>query len=93
LVRYKRHGLEIKRWARFLKRAREKQRDRPNLSIVAANNHYASFGPGTANTFKKMLGLLEVTWNGKVSWIEDTLHAKETQTSLSDFRNKALVVH
>jgi hypothetical protein len=42
---------------------------------------------------RKCWGLLELTWNGKVSWIEDTLHAKETQTSLSDFRNKALVVH
>ena len=74
--------LKMKKWSRFLKKAREEQRDRLNLAIVAANNHYASFGPGTANTFKKMLGLLEVTWNGKVSWIEDTLHAKETHTSI-----------
>jgi hypothetical protein len=38
---------EMKKWARFLKRA-EEQRDRLNLAIVAANNHYAGFGPGTA---------------------------------------------
>jgi hypothetical protein len=39
---------EMKKWARFLKRARKEQRDRLNLAIVAANNHYAGFGPGTA---------------------------------------------
>ncbi len=54
----------MKKWARFLKRARdEEQRDRLNLAIVSANNHYAGFGPGTANTFRKMLDLSEVTWN------------------------------
>ena len=31
-----------------------------NLAIVSANNHYAGFGPGTANIFRKMLvGLQE----------------------------------
>src|SRR4029079_7111055 len=51
---------EMKAWARFLRRAKEEQRDKLNLAIVAANNHYAGFGPGTANTFRTML---EVTWN------------------------------
>ena len=46
----------MKKWARFLKRARdEEQKDRLNLAIVAANNHYAGFGPRTANTFRKNL--------------------------------------
>ena len=33
----------MKKWTRFLKRARddEEQRDRLNLAIVAVNNHYA----------------------------------------------------
>jgi hypothetical protein len=30
-----------------------------NLAIVAANNHYAGFGPGTVNIFNKMVGLSE----------------------------------
>ena len=33
-----------------------------NLTIVSANNHYAGFGPGTANIFRKMVGLPEVVW-------------------------------
>ena len=45
----------------LLCRAREENMN-INLAIVAANNHYAGFGPGTANTFKKMLDLSEVTW-------------------------------
>jgi hypothetical protein len=77
----------MKKWARFLKRARdEEHKDRLNLAIVAANNHYAGFGPGTANTFRKMLDLSEVTWNDVV--ISDTgenVSPNTKQTSLSDF--------
>ena len=32
------------------------------FSIVAANNHYAGFGPGTVNIFRQLLGLEEVKW-------------------------------
>jgi hypothetical protein len=38
-------------------------RKRINLAIVSANNHYAGFGPGTANIFRKMVGLPEVVWS------------------------------
>jgi hypothetical protein len=30
--------------------------------MIAANNHYAGFGPGTANQFRKMVGLSELSW-------------------------------
>jgi hypothetical protein len=30
---------------------------------MAANNHYAGFGPVTANSFRKILGLREVVWD------------------------------
>jgi hypothetical protein len=36
-----------------------------NLAIVSANNHYAGFGPGTANIFRKMIGLSEARWEDK----------------------------
>ncbi len=82
----------MKKWTRFLKRARddEDQRDRLNLAIVAVNNHYAGFGPGTASTFRKMLDLSEVTWNEdvQVPKIEGASgNTKQKQTSLSDFLN------
>ena len=53
-------GSEMKKWSWFVKKARKEQLDRLNLAIVAANNHYAGFSSGTANTFRKMLDLSEV---------------------------------
>ena len=77
---------EMKKWARFLKRAREEQRERLDLAIVAANSHSAGFGPGTANTFRKMLDLSEVTWNDVVIPNTGENASRNTkQTSLSDF--------
>jgi hypothetical protein len=79
--------LEMKKWSRYLKRARdEEHKDRLSLVIVAANNHYAGFGPGTVNTFRKMLNLSEVTWNDVVISNTGENSSRDTrQTSLSDF--------
>ncbi len=49
---------ELKMWSDSLDRVK----DRATLAIVAANNHYAGFGPATANSFRKMVGLEEVVW-------------------------------
>ena len=77
---------EMKKWARFLKKAREEQRDRLSLAVVAANNHYAGFGHGTANTFRKMLDLSEVTWNNvEISPHRKNASSNTKQISLSDF--------
>jgi hypothetical protein len=75
------------KWARFVKKARdEEQRDNLNLAIVAANNHYAGFGPGTANAFRKMLNLSEVTWNDvEIPHTGKNVSPGTKQTSLSDF--------
>jgi hypothetical protein len=42
----------------------EKERGRKEVSLdmIAANNHYAGFGPGAANLFRKMVGLSELSW-------------------------------
>ncbi|HYZ59704.1 MAG TPA: DUF72 domain-containing protein [Nitrososphaeraceae archaeon] len=64
-------------------------------AIVAANNHYAGFGPGTVNIFRQLIGLEEVKWGDEFIQTED-LDAKvdvgskkqvirTKQTSLSDF--------
>ena len=45
-------------WAKEIKKAQKEI----SLAIVAANNHYASFGPATANGFRKMVGLEPVVW-------------------------------
>ncbi len=64
---------EMEYWASVV--VKKAQKDDKNLKrgLVAANNHYAGFGPGTANIFRKMLGLQEAVFEEK------------KQTTLSDF--------
>jgi uncharacterized protein YecE (DUF72 family) len=52
---------EMRKWARIVKRVQEENKQL-NLAIVSSNNHYAGFGPGTANMFRKMVGLSELCW-------------------------------
>jgi uncharacterized protein YecE (DUF72 family) len=56
--------MEMKKWASKVKRTLKEEGGRKSidLAIVSANNHYAGFGPGTANIFRKMVGLPEAQW-------------------------------
>ena len=75
----------MKKWARFLKRARdEEQRNRLNLVIIATNNHYAGLWPRIANIFRKMLHLSEVKWNENVHVPKAEELVTQKQTTLSD---------
>jgi hypothetical protein len=47
----------MKKWADEIKKVEGRKRNEVNLAMIAANNHYAGFGPGTANLFRKMVGL------------------------------------
>jgi uncharacterized protein YecE (DUF72 family) len=42
---------EMQKWAEKIKNVQEHM----NLAIVAANNPYAGFGPGTVNIFRNMI--------------------------------------
>ena len=48
----------MQRWSEEVK----KLKDKAKYVVVAANNHYAGFGPATANSFRRMIGLEEVVW-------------------------------
>ena len=87
---------EMKKLARNFK----DDTDRGNLSgvkfsIVAANNHYAGFAPGTVNIFRQLLSLEEVKWGDEIISSSDLEKEddigtnkrviKTKQTSLSDF--------
>jgi uncharacterized protein YecE (DUF72 family) len=50
---------ELKRWSEEVSR---RVKDKAKFAVVAANNHYAGFGPATANSFRKMFGLKEAVW-------------------------------
>jgi hypothetical protein len=69
-------------WANKLKLVEEEEAaDQVKLAIVSANNHYAGFGPATANMFRKMLDL------NSVDWMVHTLDTKSDsgQRSIYDF--------
>jgi len=63
---------------------------------VAANNHYAGYGPETSNIFREMLGLPRVVWGDQkdiprmveYGQVRDQKVKAMKQTSLSDFIRK-----
>ena len=87
---------EMKKIARnFEDDTNEGNLSKVKFAIVAANNHYAGFGPGTANIFRQLLGLEEVKWGDEYVPRDDlgkrydesmnNQVSRTTQTSLSDF--------
>jgi hypothetical protein len=93
---------EMRKWSRQLMRVQkdeiirgQEKAGKLNLAIVAANNHYAGFGPMSANIFRKMIGLKEVTWDQKAkgqqeisnsnSHTSDSENKKKIQRTLTDF--------
>jgi len=68
---------EMRKWARNLKAVPKQEtgaeeegeaimgrgrKNNINLAIVAVNNHYAGFVPGTANLFSRVVGLRQARW-------------------------------
>jgi len=74
----------MQKWANTIKNLQDGS---VKLSIVAANNHYAGFGPGTANLFRNMLGLSDAKWEHKEEEGQQELRPVQDQKqhTLSDF--------
>ncbi len=72
----------MKQWADEIKNVEnKKERGRRNevkLAMIAANNHYAGFGPGTVNLFRKMVGLSELSWENQ-SQLQERLQLQKRQ--------------
>lgn len=86
---------EMSMWSDRIKNVQEQEHD-VKMAMVAANNHYAGYGPETSNIFREMLGLPRVEWGAekeiprKVEFEEVKDHRQKAvkQTSLSDFISK-----
>jgi hypothetical protein len=90
---------EMKKVARNFRRDSNTGGDMSGVkfSIVAANNHYAGFGPGTVNIFRQLLGLEEVKWGDEFITTDDleredkigtskrVIKTKQTSLSCSEF--------
>ena len=85
--------LEMKKWANQIRKVdtgmRKGKEKEVSLAMIAANNHYAGFGPGTVNIFRNMVGLSELSWEDQQQ-IKDQLrqqkeHEKDRQSGNSNF--------
>jgi uncharacterized protein YecE (DUF72 family) len=74
--------IEMRQWADELKQVESRKergrRNEANLAMIAANNHYAGFGPGTANLFRKMVGLSELSWENR-NQLQERLEIRKRQ--------------
>jgi uncharacterized protein YecE (DUF72 family) len=74
--------LEMRRWAKEIKKVEtgkiRGRRKEVNLAMIAANNHYAGFGPGTSNLFRKMVGLSELSWENR-NQLQERLELRKRQ--------------
>ena len=98
----------MKKWSSKLKitikwEGKGRGRKNINLAIASAKNHYAGYGLGTANIFRKMVGLPEVVWsNGdedkdkNVEYDKSYLHSSSIQDpkqgTLSDLLHNSLAI-
>lgn len=88
-------AVEMLNWANKLKEVQQFEKD-VETAMVAANNHYAGFGPETSNMFREMLGLNRVNWgDGKdvprkieFEGVRDHKVRAMKQTSLAEFMSK-----
>ena len=86
---------EIRNWATKIKEVRQNEKD-VKAAIVAANNHYGGYGPGTVDIFRQNMDMEKLSFdNVDVTKINRHLelenrfnwkvNEKAKQTSLSDF--------
>jgi uncharacterized protein YecE (DUF72 family) len=52
---------EMQSWAKVFNKLQKERK--LNAGFTAANNHYAGFGPATANMFRKLVGLKPAIWD------------------------------
>jgi uncharacterized protein YecE (DUF72 family) len=86
---------EIRNWAIKMKEVRQNEKD-VKIGIVAANNHYGGYGPGTVDIFRENMDMKKISFENidiqkinrqlqlenRLSW---QTKEKEKQTTLSDF--------
>ena len=86
---------EIKKWAKKMKEVKQNEKD-VRVGIVAANNHYGGYGPGTVDIFRENMDMEKLSFDNvnldKINHelkLENRFNWKPKeeakQTSLSDF--------
>jgi len=73
---------EMSNWAEQIKNVGGREKGRGSEvrdAMIAANNHYAGFGPGTVNIFRNMVGLSELSWENQSQLEEQLRQLKEQE--------------
>jgi uncharacterized protein YecE (DUF72 family) len=78
--------LEMQKWANDIKTV---EGEGVKHAIIAANNHYAGFGPGTVNIFRNMLGLPEAKWHEEEEE-EQQQQQQQQKHSSNDLKQRSL---
>ena len=91
---------EIRNWANRMKEVKQNEKD-VKIGIVAANNHYGGYGPGTVDIFRQNMDMEKLSFENvdvskinrdlqletRINFADGILGKKEKQTSISDFVN------
>jgi uncharacterized protein YecE (DUF72 family) len=91
---------EIRNWANKMKEVNQNEKE-VKIGIVAANNHYGGYGPGTVDVFRQSMAMEKVSFeNVDIAKIDRDMKSetrftfndgkqskKGKQTSISDFVN------
>jgi uncharacterized protein YecE (DUF72 family) len=91
---------EIKNWANKIKDVRQNEKD-VKIGIVAANNHYGGYGPGTVDIFRQNIDMEKLSFESvdiakinrqldnenRFMFYDGKQSKKGKQTSMSDFIN------
>lgn len=89
---------EIRNWANKMKEIRQNEKD-VKIGIVAANNHYGGYGPGTVDIFRQNMDLETLSFENvdvgkitqelqqetRINLIERKPGRKGRQMTMSDF--------
>jgi len=89
---------EIRNWANKMKEVKQNEKD-VKIGIVAANNHYGGYGPGTVDIFRHTMDMEKLSFENvdipkinrdlqletRINFADGRLGKKEKQTSISDF--------
>jgi uncharacterized protein YecE (DUF72 family) len=88
--------IEMEKWAEKIKETKNNEKD-IKTAIVAANNHYGGFGPGTVNIFRETRDMDPIDVNVDMKKLtqqivleknfdqDNRTRKKENQTTISDF--------
>src|SRR5512145_1180917 len=91
---------EIRNWANKMKEVKQNEKN-VKIGIVAANNHYGGYGPGTVDIFRQNMDMEKLSFENvdvskinrdlqletRINFADGILGKKEKQTSISDFVN------